>query len=1818
MPGSGNKKGAQRTKGNLKPSSSSQAAELLAAAGGGGFHTGFIGFGGGAGAAAFVPVSQALEDEDSGLDPTFRVTLRKLSKRDAVTKLKALQEFSALCADTSEEAVKAALPFWPKIYNKVSVDVDHKVREASQQAMAAIASRVGRNLAPHLKSIMGCWLLCQCDTYPTVATAAQQAFSSAFPPAKQSDAIVYCKEEIAEFLLDNLTVQTSSTLSDPKTSSPEDMEMKYNRMVTSSLLAWRKLLETLPASQHGRVPATLTQLLNNPKLWKLSKSSVTAIKAAVYSFMSGVCQCQTEVAVQFTSKLAPLALHSVDETDSVLCGQLWEAVLSAITYLPECWNHVNGQKAFLPKLRKLLQNGCCGNATVVGPNILPLFSKIPDEVCGTRQKLWKDLFENLKQGLCTDQVRSSSSECGALVRAFMECAQYSVKQALGNPDQTGTAQLVLIDQVLPLIAASLVDDLPALSRSPLYEMIGPLLNSLNQSKDRSEVVESFTAELKGLVLENVRKMAESEMSDLEERLAHLLRSLINPKLGNISNMRSKSQKSVKFSSSGCDVGSSDNASKTFLTCSDSFDINKVVRDIITQVCMTSFTLAKQEHSSCCLSLLSVVITTFPDSELLRTILNDCAFETEDSGTLLLGDNTDAVTDPVLSFIYLLCVPWVVELEQSHDRSMSKPGVLVSIGHLLDISLVLLSTLVKTDVLHVLFSLQRALPSAKSFQLLLDKCLRQRKQIVGISEWLMSCELEERLVDLTQAVCQRSLEGVGTEGEEGVRVQDRGMEEQWELITSVLSSADGQEPILSSRVTERILGQIEQTLVILEKNPSGNKLETAIHFVTEVMLKFFCSLKDCLLVPSAEKLLLTLFSLSLEETLHISEACSKKLEGSWQCGVQVLVQQRGGLISDQGFLVSACHTVSHRLVHKVQSLASLERMCHVVQLLLTTIRGSLPNTELTDPTLQNLMNRMMYTATDISLPQQIVKYMAVKEDLVSMETPLAFSQVDRSAANSIQGVIYPALFSARLLLFSKTGEFYQAIPKFSSSSNTVKEDMQFGVLEYKDGDMEKVYQAIYNLTLSEIWSQACISKGCVYEEEVKEQQGIVERLLLGTDLVQRNALISQAVEISDNTGWVSALSLGKLVTMIIDLYPDTEFSPAGLVDRYSTLTISKVHSLQVCAPYLPTNEQVQVTEIMVARVISSPEDELTHLDGAVGALAVVRVLITSMAVEPSTVDLLNGLMEQLVVWRQESAVALNGDLSSKENTATLTFNLEVVRTLACVVAIRPEALTDASWDYVLCSLIGWLQNVNENQENLCSASFPVQQLCIACCHLVAKVAECIQSNTPGHSSKLPANLCTEWEEFFSEGAYSILLPLFLKLTGAPLYKDCIGLNAVVLSAVCHAVSFCPKQQVLSNQLPAYLIPDQDSALSNSIQTLLNHFCPMLMAHNRSEQIAAYWTLDKIIGDIPKLDSAEDSTAKTDEEEPTRSMLENAFHVINIFDSCCTRSSPPASLMKILFDATLAMEVIFSDVMVEDCLDVPPLTEEYNFIFGYLLSWKLLLNFFKQAPSEVRPQYAAYLKEKGTVHILLDHVFRLMPDSPVLLSNKKSNPKSRENMFEVEPILSALESSERELQHVVCSVYREVLEVMPAMARQWWKDQDRKTSAYVDKYTTKYVSPALCTSEIQTVQTTDVKLSNLTIKARAASREVIATYDLEEVKTEMVISLPANYPLGNISVSSEKRVGVSASQWEKLLLQLNIFLQHQNGSIVDGLQMWKRNIDKRFEGVEECTICYSVIHGTTLQLPRLQCRTCKKKFHSACLYKWFNTSHNSTCPLCRNLF
>lgn len=74
------------------------------------------------------------------------------------------------------EAVKAVLPFWPRIYTCLVVDVEHRVREGVHQAHNVVAKKVKRNLAPYLKQLAGPWFTSQYDTYPPAASAAKVSF----------------------------------------------------------------------------------------------------------------------------------------------------------------------------------------------------------------------------------------------------------------------------------------------------------------------------------------------------------------------------------------------------------------------------------------------------------------------------------------------------------------------------------------------------------------------------------------------------------------------------------------------------------------------------------------------------------------------------------------------------------------------------------------------------------------------------------------------------------------------------------------------------------------------------------------------------------------------------------------------------------------------------------------------------------------------------------------------------------------------------------------------------------------------------------------------------------------------------------------------------------------------------------------------------------------------------------------------------------------------------------------------------------------------------------------------------------------------------------------------------------------------------------------------------------------------------------------------------------------------------------------------------------------------------------------------------------
>ena len=131
----------------------------------------------------------------------------------------------------------------------------------------------------------------------------------------------------------------------------------------------------------------------------------------------------------------------------------------------------------------------------------------------------------------------------------------------------------------------------------------------------------------------------------------------------------------------------------------------------------------------------------------------------------------------------------------------------------------------------------------------------------------------------------------------------------------------------------------------------------------------------------------------------------------------------------------------------------------------------------------------------------------------------------------------------------------------------------------------------------------------------------------------------------------------------------------------------------------------------------------------------------------------------------------------------------------------------------------------------------------------------------------------------------------------------------------------------------------------------------------------------------------------------------------------------------------------------------------------------------------------------------------------------------------------------------------------------------------------------------------------------SREVTATYMQDDFLLSVVVKLPLSFPFRRAEVDCSKTFGVSENRWKRWALQITQMLNNQGGTVNDALVLWKENVDKEFEGVEPCPVCYSVLHVKTHKLPGVECNTCHNRFHIDCLSQWFRSSGKNDCVICQ---
>lgn len=293
-----------------------------------------------------------------------------------------------------------------------------------------------------------------------------------------------------------------------------------------------------------------------------------------------------------------------------------------------------------------------------------------------------------------------------------------------------------------------------------------------------------------------------------------------------------------------------------------------------------------------------------------------------------------------------------------------------------------------------------------------------------------------------------------------------------------------------------------------------------------------------------------------------------------------------------------------------------------------------------------------------------------------------------------------------------------------------------------------------------------------------------------------------------------------------------------------------------------------------------------------------------------------------------------------------------------------------------------------------------------------------------------------------------------------------------------------------------------------------------------------------------------------------------------------------------------------------------------IRGYLLSWKLIFDAFGASSFKVRASYTEGLKADNAVGPLLDFMFDVLGHSAGYPLKLDKEAITSEHIRNYDIKLAEAEPEEKSMHWILVHLYYLTLKYLPGLFRLWFQDcRSKQTKMAVESWTESFFSPLIIEDALSDVQdwanSKDFEApgeAEITVKVSKSGREVSAWYEIDEAQGGIAINLPTNFPIERVSVRGIRRVAVDERKWQSWIMATQGVITFSNFNIIDGVQAFRRNLTGALQGHTECAICYSVI-SSDRRVPEKRCTTCKNIFHRLCLYKWFQTSNNNTCPLCR---
>jgi hypothetical protein len=313
--------------------------------------------------------------------------------------------------------------------------------------------------------------------------------------------------------------------------------------------------------------------------------------------------------------------------------------------------------------------------------------------------------------------------------------------------------------------------------------------------------------------------------------------------------------------------------------------------------------------------------------------------------------------------------------------------------------------------------------------------------------------------------------------------------------------------------------------------------------------------------------------------------------------------------------------------------------------------------------------------------------------------------------------------------------------------------------------------------------------------------------------------------------------------------------------------------------------------------------------------------------------------------------------------------------------------------------------------------------------------------------------------------------------------------------------------------------------------------------------------------------------------------------------------PEELLSLIIDAPIVAAL--ADANFDRSVPLP--------LRGYLLSWLLVFDHLEHASFKVKNDYVEHIKEGDYLPGLLTFTFDFLGHA--------HNKPADVSKLDITTYAPDIEPPRKDLQWLLTHLYFLSLKHVPSLTKSWFiACKSRAVVVSLEPWTERHISPPVIAAALDAVNMWSEALeedSPFSVKVAPRAREITAFYTVDDQTMKMRIALPPSFPLSNAHIDGLHRVAVTEAKWQSWLRISLGAITLFNGSLIDALTTFKRNVEGALKGQSECAICYSIV-GSDRKLPDKRCATCKNLFHGGCLFKWFKSSGNASCPLCRCAF